>query len=54
MSKHAISEELTLYPSMEKYLGKEGVELADVDREQHMAVSFLRGLKHGTALTCNR
>lgn len=39
LARHAISEELTLYPSMEKYLGKEGVELADVDREQHMAVS---------------
>lgn len=40
LARHAISEELTLYPSMEKYLGKEGIELADVDREQHMTVSI--------------
>lgn len=39
LARHAVSEELTLYPVMEKKLGQEGKELADVDREQHMAVS---------------
>ena len=38
LARHAISEEMTWYPAMEKHLGKEGIELADVDREQHMAV----------------
>ena len=38
LARHAVSEELTLYPIMEKKLGQQGTELADVDREQHMAV----------------
>ena len=38
LARHAVSEELTLYPVMEKKLGQEGKELADVDREQHTAV----------------
>ena len=40
LARHAVSEELTLYPVMEKKLGQEGTKLADVDREQHMAVSM--------------
>ena len=39
LARHAVSEELTLYPIMEKKLGQKGKELADVDREQHMVVS---------------
>lgn len=35
---HAISEELTLYPSMEKLMGQEGLDLTNVDRKQHQAV----------------
>lgn len=38
LARHAVSEELTLYPVMEKKLGQKGKEMADVDREQHMAV----------------
>ena len=41
LARHAVSEELTLYPIMEEKLGQEGKELADVDREQHMAVRTL-------------
>lgn len=40
LARHAVSEELTMYPVMEKKLGQKGKELADVDREQHMAVSL--------------
>ena len=39
LARHAVSEELTLYPIMEDKLGQKGKQLADVDREQHMAVS---------------
>lgn len=38
LARHAISEELTVYPAMEKYLGQEGIDLTNVDREQHQAV----------------
>lgn len=40
VARHAISEELTLYPAMEKHLGEEGVRLAKTDKEQHQAVSI--------------
>lgn len=40
LARHAVSEELTLYPVMEEKLGPVGKELADVDREQHMAVTI--------------
>lgn len=38
LARHAISEELTVYPAMEKHLGAEGVELTNTDRDQHQAV----------------
>lgn len=38
LARHAVSEELTLYPAMEKHLGQEGIELTNVDRQQHQAV----------------
>ena len=38
LARHAISEELTVYPSMEKLMGQEGLDLTNVDREQHQAV----------------
>lgn len=39
LARHAISEELTLYPAMEQWLGEEGVKLAKTDKEQHEGVS---------------
>lgn len=39
VARHAISEELTWYPAMEKHLGEEGVKLSKTDKEQHSAVS---------------
>ncbi|KAL8867527.1 MAG: hypothetical protein Q9174_005608, partial [Haloplaca sp. 1 TL-2023] len=38
LARHAISEELTMYPAMEKHLGEEGLKLTNTDREQHQAV----------------
>ena len=39
LARHAISEELTMYPAMEKHMGQEGIDLTNVDRDQHQAVS---------------
>ena len=47
LARHAISEELTMYPAMEKHMGQEGIDLTNVDREQHQAVS-------PASLTCHR
>ena len=38
LARHAVSEELTMYPAMEKHMGEKGLELTNVDREQHQAV----------------
>ncbi|KAI9705425.1 MAG: hypothetical protein M1836_006180 [Candelina mexicana] len=38
LARHAISEELTMYPAMEKHMGQEGIDLTNVDRQQHQAV----------------
>ena len=38
LARHAISEELTMYPAMEKHLGDEGVMLTKTDKEQHLGV----------------
>lgn len=39
LARHAISEELTVYPAMEKWLGEEGKALTKDDFAQHQAVS---------------
>lgn len=39
IARHAIGEELTLYPAMEKHLGDEGVKLAKPNKEQHAGAS---------------
>ena len=39
LARHAISEELTVYPAMEKHLGEKGKELTKTDFAQHQAVS---------------
>lgn len=49
LARHAISEELTMYPAMEKHLGQEGTDLTDVDRAQHQAV---RETTNRTKLVC--
>jgi len=35
VARHAVSEELVVYPLMERALGAEGKRLADHDREEH-------------------
>lgn len=35
LARHSIGEELVVYPAFEKYLGKEGKEMADKDRNEH-------------------
>jgi hemerythrin superfamily protein len=39
LARHAISEELTVYPAMEKWLGEEGKALTKEDFVQHQAVT---------------
>jgi len=35
IARHAVGEEIIVYPLMEKHLGQKGVELADQDRADH-------------------
>ena len=35
VARHAVGEEIVVYPLMEKYLGSEGLRLANQDREDH-------------------
>ncbi|KZS91408.1 hypothetical protein SISNIDRAFT_414128 [Sistotremastrum niveocremeum HHB9708] len=38
VARHAVGEEIVVYPLMEKYLGAKGKELADHDRKEHQDV----------------
>ncbi|KAI0826677.1 hypothetical protein BC628DRAFT_1320071 [Trametes gibbosa] len=38
IARHAVGEEIVVYPLMEKHLGDEGKKLADHDREEHHSV----------------
>ncbi|KAJ6562471.1 hypothetical protein B0H19DRAFT_944097 [Mycena capillaripes] len=38
IARHAVGEEIVVYPLMEKHLGAEGLKLADHDREEHQHV----------------
>jgi len=38
LARHAISEELTWYPAIERLLGQEGADMVALDRTQHQAV----------------
>ena len=35
IARHAVGEEIVVYPLMEKHLGDKGRELADHDRREH-------------------
>lgn len=35
VARHAVGEEIVVYPLMEKYLGERGMELAEHDRAEH-------------------
>lgn len=36
IARHAVGEEIVVYPLMEKHLAARGKELADHDREEHL------------------
>lgn len=40
IARHAVGEELVIYPLMEKHLGEEGKKLADTDRVEHQVKGF--------------
>lgn len=52
IARHAVGEEIVVYPLMEEHLGTEGRKLADEDREQHSIVKKdlyqLEGMEPGT------
>ncbi|KAJ2935380.1 hypothetical protein H1R20_g1714, partial [Candolleomyces eurysporus] len=52
IARHAVGEEIIIYPLMEKHLGSKGLELADQDREDHQFVKEnlykLEGMNAGT------
>ncbi|KAJ2933032.1 hypothetical protein H1R20_g4061, partial [Candolleomyces eurysporus] len=52
IARHAVGEEIVIYPLMEKHLGSKGLELADQDREDHQFVKEnlykLEGMSAGT------
>ena len=35
IARHAVGEEIVVYPLMEKHLGEQGLKLADEDRAEH-------------------
>ncbi|KAF2840859.1 hypothetical protein M501DRAFT_931064 [Patellaria atrata CBS 101060] len=41
LARHSVGEELIVYPAFEKYLGPEGKQMADKDREEHHMVKEL-------------
>ncbi|OJA15610.1 hypothetical protein AZE42_09638 [Rhizopogon vesiculosus] len=53
VARHAVGEEIIVYPLMEKQLGEEGTKLADQDRNDHQTVkellAKLEALQVGTA-----
>ncbi|TFK50125.1 hypothetical protein OE88DRAFT_1661677 [Heliocybe sulcata] len=49
VARHAVGEEIVVYPLMEKHLGQKGVELADHDRAEHQRVK--EDLYHLESLT---
>lgn len=40
LARHSVGEELVVYPALEKYLGKEGKEMAESDRKEHHTVGL--------------
>jgi len=53
VARHAVGEEIVVYPLMEQHLGAEGTRLADEDRKDHQFVKeklyTLEGLTPGSA-----
>ncbi|TQS32191.1 hypothetical protein Golomagni_07502 [Golovinomyces magnicellulatus] len=47
LARHAVAEELVVYPAMEKYLGSKGKEMTDHDREEHHKVKEMLQIFQG-------
>ncbi|KAF9223111.1 hypothetical protein BS17DRAFT_782395 [Gyrodon lividus] len=41
VARHAVAEEIIVYPLMEKHLGQAGKALADQDREDHQSIKIM-------------
>lgn len=41
IARHAVGEEIVVYPLMEKHLGEKGKKLADHDREEHQVGVYI-------------
>jgi hypothetical protein len=39
VARHAVGEEIIVYPLMEKHMGENGLNLANQDRSEHQASS---------------
>lgn len=39
IARHAVGEEIVVYPLMEKHLGEKGLQLANHDRSDHQVLS---------------
>jgi len=44
VARHAVGEEIVIYPLMEKHLGEQGKKLADDDRADHQVRGFFSSL----------
>lgn len=42
VARHAVGEEIVVYPLMEKHMGDQGKKLADEDRDAHQVRNYLR------------
>jgi hypothetical protein len=40
VARHAVGEEIVVYPLMEKHLSEKGMKLTDNDRAEHQVCSF--------------
>lgn len=40
IARHAVGEEIVVYPLMEKLLGEKGLKLADEDRDDHQVCYY--------------
>jgi len=52
LARHSIAEELVVYPALERYLGLEGKQRADKDREEHQSVRQMSGWHNTMINTC--
>jgi iron-sulfur cluster repair protein YtfE (RIC family) len=52
IARHAVGEEIVVYPLMEEHMGAKGKELADHDRQEHTVRIIHLGDKRRTDETC--